>query len=178
MKANTKVDLEAMSSPDIGDGLTNINKINVGEEIGDMGKRLMDIERTRHLIISHNLSTVANHSHLVFMVACLYDPACFYTDSGYEQLTKRWICVQVKAETPSVYMVVRSSSSDKEQLCYVKTREECLQDLAEPRHDEMSFFHRYTPQLLLDTLVEIQEIAYSSEVQRTTRSVIRFHNHA
>ena len=31
-------------------------------------------------------------------------------------------------------------------------------------------------QLLLDTLVEIQEIAYSSEAQRTPRSVLRFHN--
>ena len=31
-------------------------------------------------------------------------------------------------------------------------------------------------QLLLDTLVEIQEIAYNSEAQRTPRSILRFHN--
>jgi hypothetical protein len=31
-------------------------------------------------------------------------------------------------------------------------------------------------QLLLDTLVEIQEIAYNSEAQRTPRSVLRMHN--
>ena len=37
-------------------------------------------------------------------------------------------------------------------------------------------FVNTTVQLLLDTLVEIQEIAYSSDAQRTPRSVLRLHN--
>ena len=56
-------------------------------------------------------------------------------------------------ETPSVYIVARSSSSDKEQLCYVETQLECLQDLSEPLtcksglevNDKMRFFHGNTP---------------------------------
>ena len=37
-------------------------------------------------------------------------------------------------------------------------------------------FVNTTVQLLLNTLVEIQEIAYSSDAQRTPRSVLRLHN--
>ena len=87
------------------------------------------------------------------MVACLYDPASFYTDSEYEQLTGKRISIQTKVEMPSVYIIARSSSSDKEQLCYVETRLECLQDLSEPLtskfgievNDKMRFFHGDTP---------------------------------
>lgn len=149
MRASTDAVLEAMSNADIVDRLTKLNEIKPGKDIGEMRSRLKEIERTRHFMTWHDLSTVANHSHLVFMITCLYDTACFYTDSEYEQLTGKQICVQAKVETPSVYIVARSSSSDKEQLCYVETREECLQDLSEPLtcesgikvHDKMKFFH-------------------------------------
>jgi hypothetical protein len=83
----------------------------------------------------------------------LYDPACFYTDREYEQLTGRNINVQANVESPSVYIIARSSSSDKEQLSYVETRLECLKDLSQPIqsecgmlvHDKMRFFHGDTP---------------------------------
>ena len=111
------------------------------------------MERTQHLMIWHDLPTVANHSHLVFMVSCLYDPACFYTDSEYEQLTGTQINIQAKVETPSVYVIARSTSSDTEQLCYVETRVECLKDLSETLtsksgievNDKVRFFHGDTP---------------------------------
>jgi hypothetical protein len=87
------------------------------------------------------------------MVACLYDPAIYYTDEEYEQMTGKKINIQAKIETPSVYIVARSSSSDNEQLWYVDTRLECLQDLSEPVRlesgveitDKMRFFHGDTP---------------------------------
>ena len=118
-----------------------------------MRMRVKDLERTRHFMIWHDLSTVANHSHLVFMVSCLYDPACFYTDAEFEQLNRKRINIQAKVESPSVYIVARSSSSDKEQLCYVDTRLECLEDLSNPVtstsgidiNDIMRFFHGDTP---------------------------------
>ena len=111
------------------------------------------METSWHLMIWHDLSTVANHSHLVFMVTCLYDPAFFYTDSEYQQLTGKCISIQAKVESPSVYIVARSSSSDKEQLSYVETRLECLKDLSHPVttesgiviNDKMRFFHGDTP---------------------------------
>ncbi len=153
MRKNTNDDLEAMSSEHVMNKLITLNEVKEGEEIANLRQHLMDLERTRHLLVWHDLSTVANHSHLVFMVACLYDPAFYYTDEEYEQITGRKINVQAKVETPTVYIVARSSSSDKEQLCYVDTRLECLQDLSEPVTsksgieitDKMRFFHGDTP---------------------------------
>jgi hypothetical protein len=42
-----------------------------GENVDEMRKRLKEMETTRHLMMWHDLSTVANHSHLVFMVTCI-----------------------------------------------------------------------------------------------------------
>ena len=134
MRANMDDSLDVMSGTDIAERLHKLHKMKDGEDVEEMRQRLKDMERTWHLMIWHDLSTVANHSHLVFMVACLYDPACFYMDSEYEQLTGKRISIQTKVETPSVYIIARSSSSDKEQLCYVETRLECLQDLSEPQN--------------------------------------------
>ena len=81
-------------------------------------------------MIWHDLSTVANHSHLVFMATCLYDPATFYTCSEYKAMTGEKVNIQSVVEAPSLYIVARSSSSDENQLCYVETRQECLQELS------------------------------------------------
>ena len=75
---------------------------------------------------------VANHGHLILMVACLYDPALFYTNEEYERETKRKVDVQTIIESHEVYIVPRSSSSDLEQLSYVETRLECLEEISLP----------------------------------------------
>ncbi|CAB3981856.1 Retrovirus-related Pol poly from transposon opus [Paramuricea clavata] len=152
-RANPDEDLDAISYSDIVDKLNLVNEMEDVESEEKMRMHVKDLERTRHLMIWHDLSTVANHSHLVFMVTCLYDPAFFYTDGEYEQLTKKKISVQAKVESPSVYIVARSSSSDKEQLCYAETRLECLKDLSHPVtsesglivNDKMRFFQGDTP---------------------------------
>ena len=78
MRASTNGELEAMASETVINKLIKLNEIKEGENtLGNLKKHLMDLERTRHLLVWHGLSTVANHSHLIFMVACLYDPA-FY----------------------------------------------------------------------------------------------------
>jgi hypothetical protein len=126
-------------------------------------------------------------------------------------------------ETPEIYIVVRSGSSDVEQLTYIDTYLECLEELSiniktsggNDVRDKMCFFHGDSPahqlesgqqkggkfdcsgcganaqqahhiliidvhllsvQQLLTTLVEIQRIAYSSESERTPKSVLRLHN--
>ena len=75
MRAGTKEELSAMSATDISDRLGSLHEAN-NEEVEKMRKHLGDLERTRHLIVWHDLSTVANHSHLVFDM-----------DDDYEQLT-------------------------------------------------------------------------------------------
>jgi hypothetical protein len=61
--------------------------------------------------------------------------------------------IQTKVETPEVYIVVRSGSSDVEQLTYVDTRLECLEELSidiktsggKDVRDKMCFFHGDSP---------------------------------
>ena len=55
----------------------------------------------------HDVLTVANHSHLVFMVSYLYDPAIQYTNEEYLKMTNIKD-VQARVESPEVYIVARS----------------------------------------------------------------------
>ncbi|CAB3995643.1 Hypothetical predicted protein [Paramuricea clavata] len=140
--------------------LKAIDEYNEGESLKSMQNRLKDIERTRHIRIRHDLSTIANHGHLVFMVSSLYDPAVHYTNAEYQNLTGcKKVDVQTKVETPEVYIVARSGSSDVEQLTYIDTRLECLEDLSVKLqtnagnvvNDIMRFFHGDSPARQLES---------------------------
>ena len=133
--------------------LNNINEYKEGESADKMRARLKKIERTRHVKIWHDLSTIANHGHLVFMVSCLYDPAIHYSNDEYYRITNITEDIQTRVETPEVYIVARSGSSDVEQLTYIDTRLECLEDMAIKVKtnlgtnitDIMRFFHGDSP---------------------------------
>ena len=82
------------------------------------------------------------------MVSCLYDPALFYTNQEYHEKTGETVDIQQEVESPELYLIARSSSSDLEQLCYVDTRVECLLELAEritTSYGTTSFFHGDSP---------------------------------
>jgi hypothetical protein len=66
-----------------------------------MREQLKVMERTQHLLVWHDLSTVANHSQLVFMATCLYDQATFYTNSEYEGITGKKVNIQSLVEALS-----------------------------------------------------------------------------
>ena len=51
--------------------LQAVNEYKAGESTESMRNKLKDIERTRHLKIWHDLSTIANHGHMVFMVSLI-----------------------------------------------------------------------------------------------------------
>ena len=153
MRVNGDKDVDSMSVEEVVERLTMLNEKKDGENGEEMKERLKVMERTRHLMVWHDLSTVANHSHLVFMVTCLHDQATFYTGSEYEVITGRKVNIQSLVEAPSLYLVARSSSRDQDQLCYVETRLECLQELSKPIStasgtpvaDRMRFFHGDSP---------------------------------
>ena len=53
-----------------------------------------------------------------------------YTTEEHQNLTgNKNIDIQMKVQTPEVYIVARSGSSDVEQLSYIDTRLECLRDV-------------------------------------------------
>jgi hypothetical protein len=62
------------------------------------GRKQPLIEIRKNGDMWHDLSTVANHSHLVFMVSCLYDPAIHYTNEEYLKMTNIKEDVQTRVE--------------------------------------------------------------------------------
>ena len=154
MRKMSNEELSEMSREELIEKLVQVNAVFSDADDKEVLKaKLKEISHTRHLKIWHDLSTVANHGHLIFMVACLYDPALFYTNEEYERKTKRKVDVQTIIESPEVYIVARSSSSDLEQLSYVETRLECLEEISLPLATEegeeivdvMRFFHGDNP---------------------------------
>ncbi|CAB4016641.1 Hypothetical predicted protein [Paramuricea clavata] len=94
------------------------------ENLDTMKERLRIMEQTCHF---------CKHSYLVFMVSCLYDEAAFYSDMEYEEITGDKISVQALVEAPEIYILARSSS-DHEQLSYIETRRECLDEISNKLH--------------------------------------------
>ncbi|CAB4005601.1 Hypothetical predicted protein [Paramuricea clavata] len=146
---------EQYHESNIIDSLKAIGEYNEDkdEDISCLRQKLIGIERTRHFKTWYNLSTVSNHSHLVFMVTLLYDPAVYYTNEEFKIKTKQEVNVQAKVEVPQVHIIARSSSADSEQLAYIETRKECLCKSTDPISTEngnevidvMRFFHGDSP---------------------------------
>ena len=82
---------------------------------------LKEIERTRHLMFWHDGSTISNHSHLLIMVATVYDTAIHYTDKEYEDIHKENVNVQAIIEKPYLYILARCPSNDQ-QIMYCEER--------------------------------------------------------
>ena len=87
MRNTTDVNFMNMSFEEVEMKLKYLNELKEEEDFPIMKERLKQMERTRHLKVWPDLSTVANHSHLVFMVSCLYDPALFYNHQEYQEKT-------------------------------------------------------------------------------------------
>jgi hypothetical protein len=87
-------------------------------------------------------------------VSSLYDPAIHYLDGEHQNLTGcKNTDIQTKVETPEIYIVVWSGSSDVEQLTYIDTCLECLEELSidiktsggNDVVDKMRFLHGDSP---------------------------------
>ena len=87
------------------------------------------------------------------MASCVYDTATFLTNKEYAAKYGQKVNVQSKVESPHIYIIARSSSSDLDQLAYVNTRLECLEELSTTVAsqngnlitDKMRFFHGDSP---------------------------------
>ena len=137
MRNRTDEKYASLSNADLVKTLKSYREYHTDETKKDMQNRLKSIERTRHLKLWHDQSTIANHSYLVFMVSCVYDSAVYYTNEEYN------------AKYHKIYIIARCSGTDYEQLAYVETRQEDLHELndkvktkgGQEINDVMRFFH-------------------------------------
>ena len=101
---------DEMTRIEVASRLKELNELDETEGLTKMRKKLKSLERTRHLIVWHDHSTVANHGHLMFMISVLYDPAFHITTEEYKEKTGKNIDIQEAVEQPQVYIIARYSN--------------------------------------------------------------------
>ena len=79
----------------------------------------------------HDGFSIFNHSHLMIMVACMFDPAVYLTGQEYFNLYGKHINIPSVIETPYLYILARCRS-DGSQLLYSS---ECLDDILNLKDD-------------------------------------------
>ena len=129
MRLNNDAYFDNISIQELTTRLASINELNSDDTINSMKLKLKNYERTRNLIVWHDASIISNHSHILFCVNVMFDPAVFYTSAEYREISGNDVDVQSEIERPELYIIGRCRSND-EQLGYIETRIECLKDLA------------------------------------------------
>ena len=78
----------------------------------------------------HDVSTLANHSHILMTVSAMYDPAVCVTDQQYFKKHKESFKVQAEVEKLYLYLIGRCPSNDQ-QILYIEERIKDILDKAE-----------------------------------------------
>ena len=156
VRSHTNQEYEQMSDEQIAERLKVLGEDanHPGDTPGQRRERLIRFERTRHLMIWGDGSTILNHGHLLYLVQSVYDPAFFY--SSTEMKAKGYGDMEVPAlvEKPHIYILGRCSGKEVEQLAYIETRRECVDQLQNnlqtstgvPVTDVMRFFQGDGPE--------------------------------
>ena len=64
----------------------------------------------------HDCSTVGGHSYLLMMIACIYDPAFYYTNTEFQEKFGVFVNIQTNVEKPRLYILGRCPSNQQEIL--------------------------------------------------------------
>ena len=84
---------------------------------------LAQIQRTRHVAIWHDHSSILKTGYILFALWVVYNPAVFLTESECSN-------IQEYVEQPVIYMIVPSSSSPSDQIAILGDRMECLHEMS------------------------------------------------
>ena len=160
MRLNPDAYFQNIESEELMRRLRAVGELNENEDFITMREKLRSFERSRNLQMWHDASTVSNHSHILFCVNVMYDPAVFFTRLEYKNTTGHDVNIQREIEKPELYIIGRCRSND-EQLGYIETRLECLRELNKGicvdgnkdlvLTDTMRFFHGDGPSVALES---------------------------
>ena len=84
MRLHTDKYYDNLSAKEVEERLSFLGELDDNMNVDDMKMTLKDFERSRHIQIWHDASTIANHSHILFAINILYDAAVFYTNAEYK----------------------------------------------------------------------------------------------
>ena len=155
VRGYTNEKYEQMKDEEITERLNELGDVNnPWDTPGQRLERLIKFERTRHLMVWGDGSTILNHGHLLYLIKCVYDPAFDYTSTEMKAKGHGDLDVPALVEKPHIYILGRCSAKEVEQLAYIDTRRECLDQLPNnlqtskgtPVMDVMRFFHGDGPE--------------------------------
>ncbi|XP_022803764.1 uncharacterized protein LOC111341076 [Stylophora pistillata] len=132
MHARTDEDYAAMTKEQVKKRIAQLNEhtscLNTAT-LDDLKNYLEHVERTRHLMVWADNSTLLNHGYLLLTVNAVFDKALYFTNKEMEDQGKGNVDVQSLVEWPQVYILARCGSAEAEQIAYINTRKACLQGL-------------------------------------------------
>ncbi|XP_048583669.1 uncharacterized protein LOC125563042 [Nematostella vectensis] len=131
LRGTTEEGIAELTAEQLRTRLLQINEYVDGMAVPDMREKLKSHERTRHLMVWLDNSTVANSGYLVCLMTCLYDKAVFLTDEEYAAKYGRRVNVQMLVEEPELHFIAKCGSSDHELLLYSETRLQCVRELCD-----------------------------------------------
>ena len=119
MRLRTNDEFEQLSKEDLIISLKQINE-NTCTDQHLHSEALIEIlkkfEKTRHFMMWHGCATVGGQSYLLMMIAYIYDPACYLTDTEYEQKYNISSNVQAIVEKLRFYILAQYLSNDQQTL--------------------------------------------------------------
>ena len=84
MRMQTDEELLNLTEEEIKNYLKGINELDEKDEQtltkDTLLRKMKAQQRTRHMMMWHDSSSLSNHSHILMMVSVMYDPAVFLTD--------------------------------------------------------------------------------------------------
>ena len=97
----------SMSRIAVSNHLAEVGELDETEGLSTMWQKLKNTERTWHLAVWHDHSSVANHGYLLFPVGVLYNAAIHLTDKEFKEKPGQEVEVQRIIEKPELYIVAR-----------------------------------------------------------------------
>ena len=98
--------------------------------VNEIHFKLDVLMQTQNLMFWYDSSSISNHSHLMIMVSCMFDPAVYLADDEYFKIHGKHVNVQSIVEKPYLYILARCHSDDS-QLLYSSERLDDLLNLNE-----------------------------------------------
>ena len=133
MRLNTDDEIDNMGTDELKLQASHFNhQFDSSLTIEEMKAAIKSFQRTRHLIMWHDHSTILNLGCILMTIHIAYDPAVFLTQAEYESKFKSNRLVQSVVEMPVLYLFAGGSSSIEDQAALIPDRLDCLQSLSQP----------------------------------------------
>jgi len=91
----------------------------------EMREKIAKSERTRHIAMWHDHSTILGRGYVLVTIKLLYDHAVFKSDDTINQSQKD---LQAYIEEPEIQIIALSSSSVDEQTTLIDDRLQCMKN--------------------------------------------------